>query len=60
MKIYNDHQVQKLLNISRATLYRYRRDGLIEYVRVKGKILYTQEQIEQFIFLNSTNSTSYD
>jgi predicted site-specific integrase-resolvase len=60
MTYFNDQQVQKLLNISRTTLYRYRKDGLLNYVRVRGKIIYTQQQIEQFISLNSTKFNSYE
>jgi excisionase family DNA binding protein len=49
MPLFSSSYVQKYLDVSRKTLYRWREQGKIEFVQVGSKIYYTKEQIEKFL-----------
>lgn len=48
-KFYTDAQLADHLNISRRTLQEYRDNGLIAYYRLDGKILYSDNDVEEFL-----------
>lgn len=37
--------IERMLSISRTTLYRYRRNGKLPYYKVGRKILYSYEEV---------------
>lgn len=37
--------IERMLNISRTTLYRYRMNGKVPYYKVGRKILYSYEEV---------------
>lgn len=57
MIFYSDQEFQEMIKKSRATTWRYRRDGLIEYLKFRGSICYTKEQIKAFIKENSIRNS---
>lgn len=56
-KFYTDAQLSEKLNISRRTLQEYRDNRLIAYYRLDGKILYADDDVEDF--LKSTYRPKY-
>ena len=50
---FDNQDLCQLLNISKATLQRYRSMGLLKYQKIGKKIFYTQEHIQEFINNNN-------
>lgn len=48
-KFYTDAQLAEHLNISRRTLQEYRDNGMIAYYRLDGKILYSDNDVDEFL-----------
>lgn len=51
-RFYTDVQLAEKLNISRRTLQDYRDNGLIAFYRLDGKILYSDEDVDDFLKSN--------
>ena len=51
----NENEAARFLNISRQTLIRLRKAGLISYYRIAKRVLYGQEQLEEFLSSASQN-----
>lgn len=51
-KIYCETDLTELLSASKRTLINWRKQGLIKYSKIQGKIYYTWEQIEEFLKSN--------
>ncbi len=51
-RFYTDAQLAEKLNISRRTLQDYRDNGLIAFYRLDGKILYSDEDVDDFLKSN--------
>ena len=51
-KIYCESDLTQLLSTSKRTLVNWRKNGLIKYSKVQGKIFYTWEHIEEFLKSN--------
>ncbi len=56
-RFYTDAQLSEKLNISRRTLQEYRDNRQIAYYRLDGKILYADDDVEEF--LKSTYRPKY-
>ena len=48
-KIYTNKEVQQLLGIDDKYIRKYRDEGLLGYTKVKGKYLYSQKDITDFL-----------
>lgn len=48
MKTMNTKEVLAYLHVSSMTLYRLREDGL-PYFKIGGKVLYSQERIDEWL-----------
>lgn len=46
---FTDTQLAEKLNISKRALQDYRDKGLISYYRLDGKILYSDEDVDEFL-----------
>ncbi len=51
--VYSSKDLMKILDVKESTLRHYRDDGLLDYSKVKDKIWYTQEHLNNF--LNKTD-----
>ena len=49
---FTEAEFCRAVGISRTTAWNLRRKGKLQYCRVGSKILYTQEHINQFIFVH--------
>lgn len=47
--VLTNRQAMKYLHVSRSTLQRWRQEGKLPYRKVKGKILYTKDDIDQLL-----------
>lgn len=48
-RFYTDTQLADKLNVSKRTLQEYRDAGLISFYRLDGKILYSEDDIDDFL-----------
>lgn len=48
-EFYESHNVMYLLKISESTLYRYRKQKLIAFIKIGGKYLYPKISIKNMI-----------
>ena len=48
-RLLTDPEVADLLKVSRRTLQEYRNDGILPYIEMKGKVVYRESDIEQFL-----------
>lgn len=51
-KIYTDKEASEYLRISQVTLWRERKAGKITFRRVASKIIYLQEDLENYLNRN--------
>jgi len=51
-KIYTDKEASHYLRISQVTLWRERKKGRIDFRRVASKIVYLQEDLENYLNRN--------
>lgn len=51
-QLYTDKEVSELLRVSQVTLWRERRDGKITFRRIAGKIIYLQQDIDNYLEKN--------
>ncbi len=51
-QIYTDKEASKFLRISQVTLWRERKAGRITFRRVASKIVYLQEDLENYLNRN--------
>jgi predicted site-specific integrase-resolvase len=51
-QIYTDKEASKYLRISQVTLWRERKKGKISFRRVASKIVYLQEDLENYLNQN--------
>lgn len=56
--LYNINDLSKLLNISTSTLYRWVHKKEIPFVKLGGKLLFDEDEIQEFVKQNSVNSCS--
>lgn len=47
--VYTSKDLMNILDVKESTLRRYRDDGLLDYSKVKDKIWYTQEHLDNFL-----------
>jgi excisionase family DNA binding protein len=47
--LYTDKEAAEYLRISQVTLWKYRRDRKISFIRLSGKVLYKQEQLDALL-----------
>lgn len=48
-RYFTDRELSFLLHVSRRTLQEYRNEGLLSYVRIGGKVLYRESDIEELL-----------
>ena len=48
----SDREAAEFLKVSRHTLFAYRQKGLLPYVMLCGKILYREQDLEEFLQRN--------
>jgi predicted DNA-binding transcriptional regulator AlpA len=53
---YNSRQLEKKLGLSRTTLWRARKAGLINAVRIGRFLWYEEEEVEKFIKRQKENN----
>jgi hypothetical protein len=46
---YTEKEVERILGLTRVTLWRLRRDGLLGYYKLGGKLLFGQTHINAFL-----------
>ncbi len=51
-QIYTDREASEYLRISQVTLWRERKKGRIDFRRVASKIVYLQEDLENYLNRN--------
>lgn len=51
-QIYTDKEASRYLRISQVTLWRERKKGRIDFRRVASKIVYLQEDLENYLNRN--------
>ena len=51
-QIYTDKEASRYLRISQVTLWRERKKGKIDFRRVASKIVYLQEDLENYLNRN--------
>ncbi len=51
-QIYTDKEASEFLRISQVTLWRERKKGRIDFRRVASKIVYLQEDLENYLNRN--------
>lgn len=56
-RFYTDTQLADKLNVTKRTLQEYRDAGIISFYRLDGKILYSEDDIDEF--LKSTYRPKY-
>jgi len=39
----------EILKVSSITLWRYRRDGILSFIKVRGKVMYYQSDIQKLL-----------
>lgn len=39
-ELVEEEAIRKILNVSQKTMYNYRKAGLFDYVKIKGKVFY--------------------
>ena len=54
--LYNNISLSKLLKISTRTLQNYRDDGRISFTQVKDVIIYTQDDVDEFLENNKVRA----
>ena len=53
---YDNESLSKLLKISTRTLQNYRDDGRISFTQVKDVIIYTQDDVDEFLENNKVRA----
>lgn len=53
---YDNESLSKLLKISTRTLQKYRDEGRISYSQVKDVIIYTQDDVDEFLENNKVRA----
>ncbi len=48
-KLYTEREVMDMLRISRATLYRHIDNGLIKPLKLGGKVLFTESELDRLL-----------
>lgn len=48
-RFYTDTQLSEILNVSKRTLQEYRDSGIISFYRLDGKILYSEDDVNEFL-----------
>jgi excisionase family DNA binding protein len=48
-RFLTDSELAEKLRVSRRTLLEYRSDGLIPYYLICGKILYSEQELQQYL-----------
>ena len=48
-RLLTDVELSDILRVSRRTLQEYRNDGILPYIEMKGKCVYRESDIEQFL-----------
>ena len=54
-RLLTDVELSDILRVSRRTLQEYRNDGILPYIEMKGKCVYRESDIEQFLRTNYRN-----
>lgn len=54
--LYNVDETSKLLRISTSTLYRWVHKKEIPFVKLGGKLLFSQDEIQEYIKKNSVSN----
>lgn len=54
--LYNIEETSKFLRISVSTLYRWVHKKEIPFVKLGGKLLFSQEEIQEYIKKNSVSN----
>ena len=52
IQIYTDKEASELLGISQVTLWRERKKGKITFRRIASKIIYLQQDIDEYLERN--------
>jgi excisionase family DNA binding protein len=55
-QIYSTKEVAEFLRISRQTLYRIRLDGVLSFRRVGGRVVFTQQDLDEFLDRQKTQA----
>lgn len=48
-QVLTNREAMRFLSVSRSTLQRWRNEGRLPYRQVQGKILYTKDDIQNFL-----------
>ncbi|MBS1796793.1 MAG: helix-turn-helix domain-containing protein [Acidobacteria bacterium] len=56
IKLYTNKEASEFLRISEVTLWRERKAGKITFRRVASKIIYLQEDLENYLNRNKRNA----
>ena len=56
IKIYTNKEASEFLRVSEVTLWRERKAGKITFRRVASKIIYLQEDLENYLNQNKRNA----
>lgn len=51
-RFMTDSEVADRLKVTRRTLQEYRNDGLVSFIRLRGKILYRESDVEEMLRRN--------
>jgi hypothetical protein len=55
MNLLTTKDLEKILNLSRKTILKLRKENKIEEVSINGRVFFTKEMIENFIQRQSKN-----
>ena len=47
--LYTNAEIKELLHIDDSTLRRYRNDGLLSYSKVRDKVFYSAQDVDDFL-----------
>ena len=57
--ILDDHDLKEIFKVSQRTIYDWRRDGRINFIKVGKATFYTKDQVWTFINKHKRNSEYY-
>lgn len=60
VNLLSEKQAAKRLGVARITLLRARADGRIRFFRIGTRVLYSQEQLAEFLTLCERNGHKHD
>ena len=57
-QIYTDKEASKFLRIPQVTLWRERRDGNMSFRRAASKLIYTRQDLENYLERNKRSASA--